>query len=116
MCCCLECLQERCTLAVISHFLIFPGSDLWTECVQPPANTSVQVVRAGDNKQVMTRQVEQQRRDGDVARWNAAQTKAELYSYRGGCKRTARACLLDTYSKFWLLAWLACQHTAPRQR
>lgn len=73
-------LQGCWTLAVISNFLIFLGSDLWTECVQPPANISVHVVRAGHNKQVMTSQVKQQRRDGSVARWNTEQTNSELSS------------------------------------
>lgn len=77
MCCLLGFLQECCTLAVNSNFLISLGSDLWTECVQPPANTSLRVARAGHNKQVMTSQVKLQRRDGGVARCCAVQTKAE---------------------------------------
>lgn len=74
---CLLVLRGRCTLAEISN-VIFPGSDLWTERVQPPANTSEQVVGGGHNKQVRTCQVKQQRHDGSIAGCNMVQTKAEL--------------------------------------
>lgn len=74
---CLLSLRGCCTLADISNFLIFLRSSLWTECVQPPANTSQHVVRAGLNKQVVTCQVEQQGHVGSIARWNTVQTKAE---------------------------------------
>lgn len=79
MCCCFVFLQERCTLAVISNFRIFLESDLRTEFVQPPASSSVHVVRAEDNKQVMTSQVRRQRGDGGGARCSAVQTKAEFF-------------------------------------